>query len=243
MERYYLFLDESGDHGLNNLDPNFPVFVLCGALMSQADYFVFRDGLNLIKNRYWGTKQVILHSRDIRKCEKEFKILFDLNIKKSFYEDLDHLLSKSNYTIIADGIQKEEYIKHYGRLSKVYGLCLSFIIERAIFCLDQIPVEKKLYIIVEERGKKENKELRDYFESVLNHGTSFVSSQRLKQIGLKLEFRSKKKNINGLQLADLIAYPIANFILNKDRPNPAFKIIESKFYTKNGVRYGLKTYP
>ncbi|MEX2589990.1 MAG: DUF3800 domain-containing protein, partial [Chitinophagales bacterium] len=33
--RYYLFLDESGDHGLKNIDSGFPVFVLCGVLISE----------------------------------------------------------------------------------------------------------------------------------------------------------------------------------------------------------------
>ena len=36
MRHYLLFLDESGDHGLANIDTNFPVFVLCGILISEV---------------------------------------------------------------------------------------------------------------------------------------------------------------------------------------------------------------
>jgi len=242
-ETYYLFLDESGDHGLSNLDSNFPVFVLCGVLFESKNYNICRDHINEVKLKYWNNIGVILHSRDIRKCEKEFKILFDLDIKKGFYGDLDDIVVNSPYTIIADGINKAEYIKQYGRLSRVYGLSLSFILERMVFYLDEIPTEKQVYVIVEERGKTENKELRHYFNQVLINGTGFVVPQRLRGLNIKLEFRPKSKNINGLQLADLVAYPIARHIINRERPNPAFDLLQHKFYMRKGIRYGLKTFP
>ena len=78
--KYYLFLDESGDHGLGNIDPTFPVFVLSGILISEENYEILNKQFNGLKNKHWGEKKVILHSRDIRKCEKEFQILFNLDI-------------------------------------------------------------------------------------------------------------------------------------------------------------------
>lgn len=77
---YYLFIDESGDHGLTTLNPDFPVFLLCGVLLAEPDYFAIRDEFNRIKGEFWKNKQVIFHSRDIRKCEKEFQILFDMEL-------------------------------------------------------------------------------------------------------------------------------------------------------------------
>ena len=35
---YKLFLDESGDHGLTSVNEDFPVFVLCGVLISDIEY-------------------------------------------------------------------------------------------------------------------------------------------------------------------------------------------------------------
>ena len=58
------------------------------------------------------------------------------------YNDINDIVTRASYTIIADGIQKEEYIKKYGKLSNVYELCLSFIIERAVFYLDDIPINQ-----------------------------------------------------------------------------------------------------
>src|SRR5690606_424575 len=134
MKKYYLYIDESGDHGLVNLDVDFPVFLLCGILISEENYNLIRNKFNVIKGELWGNKEVIFHSRDIRKCNKEFQILFDLNLKKKFYEHINDIIRNSQYRIIASAINKTKYIKTYGKLSNdVYELALSFIIERAVF--------------------------------------------------------------------------------------------------------------
>ncbi len=109
--KYYLFLDESGDHGLANVNPTFPVFILSGVVISEDKYEILKMKFNQIKEEFWGGKTVIFHSRDIRKCEKEFSILFDLKLKKAFYEKLNSALSKCDYSLIAAGIQNDTFIK------------------------------------------------------------------------------------------------------------------------------------
>ena len=47
--QYFLFLDESGDHGLTKIDPNFPVFVLCGVLVSEISYNTIESKIRAIK--------------------------------------------------------------------------------------------------------------------------------------------------------------------------------------------------
>ena len=243
--KYYLFIDESGDHGLVNLDPNFPVFLLCGILISEPNYNKLRDNINTIKHQFWNNKTVILHSRDIRKCEKEFQILFDLKLKQSFYQQLNNVIVTSDYTVFASAIRKDKYIKTYGKLSNdVYELALSFIIERAVFYLDSLADNaKKLHIIIEKRGKKEDKKLDEHFQRLIARGTGFVSAERLNALGMKITFKDKKENINGLQLADLLAYPIARYVIDKNRANPAFDLLEPKFYKRKSRRYGLKIFP
>jgi len=245
MKKYYLFIDESGDHGLVNLDPSFPVFLLCAILTSEDNYFDIRNNINAIKTKFWKGKDVILHSRDIRKCEKEFQILFDLELKKNFYEMINDVISNSKYRILASAINKQKYINTYGKLSNdVYELALSFIIERAIFSLDEIKgVDKELEIVIEKRGKKEDKKLDEHFQRLRARGTTYVSSDRLQEVNLKITFKSKKENSNGLQLSDLIAYPIARYVIDKKRANPAFDILKGKIYNKNGKMYGLKIFP
>jgi hypothetical protein len=242
---YILFMDESGDHGLVTLDPNFPVFLLCGVLISEDEYDLFKQKTNKLKFLIWGEKQVIFHSRDIRKCEKEFQVLFNMDIKELFYRELNKIIKETNFTVFASAIRKDNFIKKYGRLSNdVYELALSFIVERTIFYFDDfqqknVPVQ----IIIEKRGKNEDKKLDEHFQRLLARGTGFVASQRLLAHKFQISFKSKIDNINGLQLADLMAYPIARFVISPDRANPAFDIINDKVYSKNGKRYGLKIFP
>jgi hypothetical protein len=245
IKKYYLFIDESGDHGLVNLDPDFPVFLLCGIILSDENYQKTRDSINTLKRKFWNNKEVILHSRDIRKCNKEFQILFDDEVKKQFYLGLNEIIQDSKYRIIASAIDKQKYIKTYGKLSNdVYELSLSFIIERAIFCLDEVNnSEKQLEIVIEKRGKKEDKKLEEHFQRLLSRGTGYVSAERLKEVNIKIVFKDKKENINGLQLTDLVAYPIARYVIEPKRANPAFEVLSKKIYNRNGIRYGLKKFP
>ena len=85
---YYLFIDESGDHGLNRIDPSFPAFILCGVMMNYSDYMLLNAEFDGIKNRFWRSSNVIFHSRDIRKWQKEFSILIDPGIRQEFYQAL-----------------------------------------------------------------------------------------------------------------------------------------------------------
>src|SRR4051812_2919622 len=126
MTNYYLFLDESGDHGLSNINEFFPVFLLCGVLFQSDNYQKCRDEINELKNKFWNTKEIIFHSSDIRKYRKGFENLFDEKIRKEFMLGINTIISGNEYLVFADGLQKEEFIKKYGKLSNVYELCLSF---------------------------------------------------------------------------------------------------------------------
>ena len=65
---YIVYVDESGDHGLENIDPEYPLFVLAFCIFKKADYISqIVPALQDIKFRYWGHDAVILHERDFRK--------------------------------------------------------------------------------------------------------------------------------------------------------------------------------
>ena len=242
--KYYLFLDESGDHGLAKFDPDFPVFLLCGVLVKEDDYEKIRLAFNKLKQSIWGNKEVIFHSRDIRKCEKEFQKLFDLELKKYFYEELNKIVANSPYNIIASAIQKEAFIQKFGKLhDDIYEIALSFVIEQAIVVLQNINPQSQLSIVIEKRGKKEDKQLDDHFQKIIAVGTGILTNEQVNQFNLSFTFRNKKENINGLQLADLVAYPIARNIIEPNRANPAFEVLELKIFKTNGIIEGLRLYP
>ncbi|MFH0796202.1 MAG: DUF3800 domain-containing protein [Candidatus Omnitrophota bacterium] len=244
---YHFFLDETGDHGLSYIDENFPLFLLCGCLVEGNKLKKIEDKINAFKLKYFRTTEVILHSREIRKCEGSFQILFDLKVKTDFYADLNKIFGETEYKIIGSGINKEEHIKKYGKGAKdPYSLSLSFIIERMVFCLDGLDRRAVVNIKVEVRGKKEDELLLSHFNSILDRGTFYVSRERLQEKIVGFKFCSKRENIVGLQIADLSAYPLARHLLNPKEPYLPFNVIENKIYCNKDGEYegwGLKLFP
>lgn len=247
LDKYHLFLDETGDHGLSFIDKNFPLFLLCGCVFRKDKLTTTEIEINKFKFKYFKTKEVILHSREIRKCEGPFQILFNLELKASFYSDLNKIIENAEFTIISTAIQKQEHIMKYGKSAiNPYSMSLSFILERLVFCLGKNNMECDVEIFVEERGKKEDRALVSHFNTIFDLGTYFVDSQRFKQIIKRMSFHSKRDNIIGLQIADLCAYPLARHILYPKEPYRPFDVIEDKIYcSKDGqiFGYGLKIFP
>ena len=243
-EKYYMFVDECGDQNLSAYDKCFPIFTLCGVLMSQDQLRSVETKMATLKKKYWNNGEVILHSRDIRKCNKEFKILFDSDVKEQFYKDLDAILGeKDAYRVVSCSILKGPYIRRFGRFNNIYGQSLSFLIERAVFYLDNVSKDADMHIMAEVRGKQQDRTLFNYYNKLRDVGTHWVSPERLQSHIRKFEFLSKKQNVTGLQLADLIAYPIAQHLLYPERMNLAFDVIKDSIFESDGKKLGLKVIP
>ena len=157
-DNFVLYLDECGDQNLSSFDPQFPIFTLCGVVVSEEQDELLADRINSLKRDIWNNTNIILHSRDIRKCQNGFEVLFDLEVKKRFIESVNAILGDDIYIIICCAILKEPYIRQYGKLNDVYGLSLSFIMERVVFYLDSVGKDNiELRTVIERRGKKEDK--------------------------------------------------------------------------------------
>lgn len=244
---YHFFMDETGDHGLSFVDESFPIFLLAGCLFESDEYEKITKEVNAFKQDFFNTTEVILHSRDIRKCDGAFQILFDLELKKKFYERLNAIISSANFTTIAVAIDKKKHVEKYGNLANnPYTICLSYILERLIFCTDQNSKISTVSITIEKRGKKEDKQLLAHYNSVIDRGTDHVNADRFKQRVVDFKMMAKRDNNIGLQIADLCAYPIARHVLNSEEPYIPFKIIEGKIRKGSNGRiegYGLKIFP
>lgn len=248
MKNYYLFLDESGHHGLKSVDQQYPILLLCGCLIEEdyCNYEVTKQ-INELKLKYFKTTEIILHSRDIRKWQKDFKILGDIKLRHRFYQDLDKIIKNIDFTIISSAVLKTELIKTYGpQANNPYDLSLTFIMERTVFLTDLLKC-KQVKVIAEARGKKEDAQLHNQYQITLNNGSTFVSSDRFQGRFVDIDFKKKSENILGTQLCDLVAYPMATKIVYPNRENLAFRVIEKKIYRQfpNGdyLGYGLKIFP
>ena len=246
MQKYYLYIDECGDHNLANFDEQFPIFTLCGVIVRDDKRIWLENEIHTLKQDFWGNQYTILHSRDIRKCQRGFEILFDLDVKKHFYERINDILgTEGGYVIVACAILKEPYIRNYGKMNDVYAQSLSFVLERAVFYLDSVKEDEEveLHTVVEMRGKKEDEKLHTFYMQLLDKGTYWVGSERLKQFAKSFTLLPKKANVIGLQVADLVAYPITRHILNPNEPNMAYDIIRNNIYTENLKQIGIKIIP
>lgn len=252
--KYRLFIDESGDTSLSSINADFPVFALVGCVFEETEYQEVCTRLSALKVKFFGSDSVILHSRDIRKCEGVFVKLFDLQVKKDFYQELNDILKVAKFTVVSVVIEKERFIEKYGKIADdPYELSLSFLLERVIMETDNRTriiegrvIRTEVEITIESRGAREDGILQRRYNELIDRGTSQITPERFKHRFVRMSFRKKRENDCGLQIADLCAYPIARHIINPNEPYPAFDIVEKKLRKgSNGkvLGYGLKIFP
>lgn len=239
-----VFLDETGDHSLELIDTNFPIFALVLLMIETGEYIdklvpmVYR-----LKLDCFGDEGVIIHSRDIRRAQGDFGFLTNPKAKGEFYRRINEIIEQCDFKVISVVIRKHKHKEKYGRNAvSPYDLSLEFALERLLICLEE-QKQDSVTIVAEARGKKEDNDLHLKFLKIITSGTDYYSAERFKRIDFKLVFREKKMNTVGTQIADLVAYPTARRVLNPENENPAFEIIRQKFYEGQARCRGFKVFP
>ncbi len=241
---YIVYLDETGDHSLELIDRDFPVFALA-MFICESTYYNQKvlPAVAQLKTDYFGHEGIILHSRDIRKAQKDFGFLTNPEKRKEFFARINFMMEDFEYSLIVSVIKKQAHKDRYGvNAGNPYNLAMAFSLERLLSFLEDVQ-QKKVYLIAESRGKKEDDDLRLSFFQVISQGTQYNSADRFKKIDFKLHFVPKAMNVVGTQLADLAAYPIARHVLQPSIVNPAYDIVAKKFYRGKGLVKGLKVFP
>lgn len=238
---FLVFVDESGDHGLSNIDPQYPVFVLAFCIISKAAYArVLLPTLTEFKFRHFGHDQIVLHEREIRKDTGDFAILRDREKKTAFLSELTDLIDSLEITVIASVIRKDRLIDRYRYPNNPYEIALGMGLERVARWLVR-HAQAGATVIIECRGRREDDELELEFRRVCSGG-----NYRGEIFALNPRFVPKSANVPGLQIADLIARPIGRHILDPSKPNRAFDVIREKLDRSQDGRvdgWGLKVFP
>jgi|JTFP01.1.fsa_nt_gb hypothetical protein len=257
---YYLFVDESGEHMLENFNPQRPYFTVSSVMIKKDDYKEIKTNIDAIKKKYWKdglfspkqnlVKKVCFVSRDIRKEQKAFSRYYLAQDKyESFIDDLSIFMSQQNYKIIASCIDKQKLVSQYTNPIEPYNLAMEFIVERFARFLHGRNATG--LIMMESRGKKEDGKLHELFLDFYNDGTSFISNKVIQKTitgGFYFNGKwNKEKNsldtFCGLELADLVAHPIGHYAQTKNKTRP-FEIFEEKFLGfENYMGKGLKIFP
>ncbi len=241
--RFIAFFDECGDHSMEKIDHDFPLFVLSTVIFERSVYVEKAvPALAKLKLDFWNHEGINLHSRDIRMAQGDFSFLQNSLKRQQFMDALSSMMSELDFTLFVTAIDKIKHKERYGsKAINPYDLSLRYSFERVLHFLES-KKETALPVIAESRGRNEDVELGEAFCNLMTRGTNFVFAERFQKLQCPLTFRRKNDNIAGVQIADLCAYPSARKILNPDRPNKSFEIISSKFFDDENIR-GLKTFP
>jgi hypothetical protein len=246
---YIIFVDESGDHGLTKINPEYPIFALAFCIMHKADYAdQIVPALQKLKFRWFGHDLPVLHEMDIVKRKGAFSFLQNSKLNAQFMDDLSEVMATAPMTIIAGVIDKRALRSQYQYPMNPYEIALLFCLERSDeYLTDCGAIGAPTHIIVESRSPKisglgrEDTELRKAFDNIINGRHRLARGKSLSNF--QLHFASKLSNSIGLQLADLVARPIGLSVLRPDQDNRAFDIIRSKIWRYGEAGKGLKRFP
>jgi len=243
FSEYIVYVDESGDHGLDPINPDYPVFVLAFCLIDKQDYCeVVVPAVQKLKFRYFGHDMVILHESEIRKSRPPFDILLNETVREQFLRDLASLIDAAPFILVASCIMKNEFHGRRGGDENPYHIAMEFGLERVFLALQERGQRGRLtHIVFERRGRQEDRSLELEFRRIMDRtGMQGMADS------LELMLVSKQVNSAGLQLADMVARPIGRHLLNPDQPNRAYDLLRNKFRSgpQGAIRgRGLKVYP
>lgn len=248
FSKYVVYVDESGDHSLQNIDDKYPIFVLAFCVFHKRHYSEkLIPALEKFKFNHFGHDQIILHETEIRKEKGSFTIFRSRDQKEQFIDELTQIVEYSNFILISCVIDKRNLSKQNSLEANPYHIALGFCLESLYAFLEEKQQHTlKTHVVVECRGKKEDKELELEFRRICD------CNNRLNQnLPFDVLFADKKAMSSGLQLADLVARPIGINIFKPDQSNRAFEVLKQKFYCNGGRNnagqdyegHGLKIYP
>lgn len=198
-----IYIDESGDHGADNRNGDYPMFVLVACSFQSSDYARhFVPSMLELKLRHWGHELAVLHEREIRRPQGEFSFLLNASKRTAFLDDLGRLVRLSHAQVRAVAWDKRDPSRRFS-----YGACLSHLLEELTSGeVDEIPPP----VMLESRGRQEDERT-----------VKALCGLSLEKFGA-IRFVDKKANVAGLQLADLCARPIGMRILRPKSPNRAY---------------------
>lgn len=239
---YIVYVDESGDHSLESINPEYPLFVLSFCIFRKDVYAeTMTPAVRKLKFDAFGHDMVVLHEIDIRKKKGAFTKL-GKEPREAFLNALTDIIEAADFKLVAVVIDKHKLKARYLNPGHPYHLAMEFGLERIYRFLKSVgQADRMTYLVCEARGAKEDKELELEFRRICD-GANFFH----KPLPFDMIIADKKTNSEGMQLADLTARPIGVSVLRPDQQNRAIKVLDGKFYRDGGSNQsgmGLKVFP
>lgn len=253
IPRFYLFLDECGSPSARVMETEFPVFALCGVVISEANLHAIDVKWKNWKIRTTGVDDDRIHEPDVRKFRRRFHRASQEE-KDIIDESLSEILGDFDFHCIAAVIDLRELSEQYptGRVDdflprSCYLMAIDFIMERFVHFLRVAGDSGRGSVIAESRETKEDVLVNYEYVRLQKEGTQFVSESDFRwYLAPYMQFLRKSANSTGLQIADIAARPLAEKILDPSSLPKRWDVISSKLYDGTKGRpesYGLKVFP
>ncbi len=240
---YRVFIDEVGTHDMKSCHTPTEQYLGVTGVIMDLDYEqgAFTTGLNQLKLSCFGNTGIVLHRRDILDCNPPFQGLKVAATRQQFDDLLMQMLTNAQYRVFTAVMDKKEHAVRYTVWRfHPYRYCLTVLLERYVQWLERIGNVGDA--LAESRGKKENMQLEKAYKYVYANGTSNVPATLFQQrLSKELKIQSKKANVAGLQLVDLIANPSCRSLICSKTGNAmmapygrrVLAILEKNKYLKN----------
>lgn len=227
FSEYIVFVDESGDHGLANIDADYPLFVLCFCMFRKRDYLQsVMPELTALKFRTFGHDNIVLHEHDMRKRLGAFSALGQ-DAREGFMAELTEVVGEAPFEVVAVAIDKARLKTRIEPPDNPYSIALKHGLAALVRFLREKGQENGVtHVLFECRGKREDAELELEFRRVCDGDNA---AREL--FPLAIEMVDKKSNSPGLQIADMLARPIGLSILRPTQANRTRAVVENKFWT------------
>lgn len=235
MSKFLVFIDESGDHNLNksSLDGLYNIFVLVAVVFSEDNYQIFNQKFRAIKQTLRGDDNLILHTAEItrpNKSKDKRNFLFNnQTFRTDFYQQINQLIQKSEFSIIHCIIEKDKLIQNYGIQAEDPYL---FSFENLLNHILRTTWWGRCGIYPEKRSHVEDIKLETMLLKLKTMGTAYYTGSEIQNRIDEFRFTKKEENKSWSQLVDLIASPIGRHYLGKKvKPwnEVDYEIIKQKF--------------
>ena len=214
MQKWRLYIDESGDHTykhIDNLDTRY--LGLTGVLILKEYYDKhFQPDLEALKRkffRYDPDNPPILVRSDIKNRKRWFYVLQDQELNRQWEDALLSLIdSLRNYVMVFTVvIDKRKHLDDYpNRTFDPYIYSLAVLLNRVRGFL--VKKGEQADIIAEARGGVEDQQIMKAYAGLITKGSHYGDGRYYKTAYPEKEMIVRRKNTNvaGLQLADVVAF-------------------------------------
>lgn len=219
-ERFRLYIDESGDHVFRDekslaMAPH-RYLALVGCAFVAPAYVLFHNALEALKQKHIPhspDEPVILHRTDIVNRKGPFWLLRDPVKQAAFDEDLVDLIRSADFSVVVVVMDKLRLKREYSSPFHPYHMALDFLLQRYCFVLSHF--NRTGDVMAESRGKHEDLLLKRAYQHIWTHGDMHHQADFYQRAltSREVKLKTKSANIAGLQLADLLAYPLKQELL------------------------------